>query len=492
MKKGLEMGLPLRLLLVEDSEGDARLLLMELRRNGYEPAFERVETASAMRAALEREPWDAVLSDHKLPRFSSTAALEVLQELSLDLPFIIVSGVIGEETAVPAMKAGAHDYILKDNLARLVPGIERELREAEVRRKRREAEEALEARAQQQAAIAELGQQALGSTNLSALFDESVAIVAQVLDTGHAKVLELLPGGDVLLLRAGVGWKQGLVGRATVDTGTDSQAGWTLLSNEPVIVEDLERETRFKGPPLLRDHGIVSGMSVIIQGRERPLGVLGVHTRRRRTFTRDDIHFLQAAAHVLATAIERKDAEDALRNSEARKSAILTAAPDGIITFDEKGVVDSFNPAAEAMLHLPAHEVIGRDVGVLLDEPDAKKFRTYFRWYLETGDAQLFDLSRELTGRRKDGGAFPMDMTVSETRIEGRRLFTGIIRDLTDQRAMEAQLFKAQKMEITGIIARGTAHDFGNLLATIQGNLFLALNSMRPRDPGFQYISRLG
>jgi PAS domain S-box-containing protein len=135
------MSVPLRILIVEDSENDALLLLRELRRGGYKPDNERVDTAADMEAALEKRDWDLVISDHSMPSFSSSAALEILQRKGLDLPFIIVSGQIGEDAAVAAMKAGAHDYIMKDNLARLNTAIERELREAEVRRERRQAEE---------------------------------------------------------------------------------------------------------------------------------------------------------------------------------------------------------------------------------------------------------------------------------------------------------------------------------------------------------------
>ena len=116
--------------------------------------------------------------------------------------------------------------------------------------------------------------------------------------------------GDALLLRAGVGWKDGYVGRATVGAGLNSQAGYTLLSSEPVVVEDLSAETRFNGPPLLHEHEVVSGMSVIINDHHRPFGVLGAHTTKRRRFTRDDVNFLQAVANVLAEAIQRRQAEE--------------------------------------------------------------------------------------------------------------------------------------------------------------------------------------
>ncbi|MEW5790515.1 MAG: putative bifunctional diguanylate cyclase/phosphodiesterase [Pseudomonadota bacterium] len=140
------MSKPLRVLVVEDSEDDTALILRELRRGGYVPDAERVDTMEAMRDVLARREWDVIITDFNLPRFSAIAALELLKASGQDLPFLIVSGTIGEDLAVAAMKAGAHDYLKKDNLARLVPAIERELREAEERRARRQAEEALRER----------------------------------------------------------------------------------------------------------------------------------------------------------------------------------------------------------------------------------------------------------------------------------------------------------------------------------------------------------
>jgi two-component system, cell cycle sensor histidine kinase and response regulator CckA len=133
----------LRILIVEDSEDDLLLLLRELRRGDYTLDYVRVETAVEMQAALDRQKWDIVIADYTLPRFSAPAALELLQHQHQDLPFIIVSGTIGEEAAVAAMRAGAHDYLLKDNLARLLPAVARELREAQERQKRLDAEQAL-------------------------------------------------------------------------------------------------------------------------------------------------------------------------------------------------------------------------------------------------------------------------------------------------------------------------------------------------------------
>jgi diguanylate cyclase (GGDEF)-like protein len=134
---------PLRVLLVEDSENDALLLLRVLRRGGFEPQFERVETPDAMSAALGAQTWDVVISDDTMPHFSGLSALWVLKQSALDIPFILVSGTIGEEGAVEAMKAGAHDYVMKGHLQRLVTAIERELREADIRRNSNRVEEKL-------------------------------------------------------------------------------------------------------------------------------------------------------------------------------------------------------------------------------------------------------------------------------------------------------------------------------------------------------------
>jgi len=134
------MSIPLRVLIVEDSEDDAILLIRELKRGGYEVTFERVETLEDMNLALETQDWDIVLSDYSMPHFSMSAALTLVKEKKLDIPFVIVSGAIGEEAAVSAMRAGAHDYVIKGNMARLIPVIERELREAEMRREHRQME----------------------------------------------------------------------------------------------------------------------------------------------------------------------------------------------------------------------------------------------------------------------------------------------------------------------------------------------------------------
>ncbi len=164
----------------------------------------------------------------------------------------------------------------------------------------------LRRRVHQQECIAGLGQLAMGDITEQGLLDAACETIAEALDVGYCKILELTPGGEDLLLRAGTGWKPGLVGTTRVGFEAGSQAGFTLRSGAPVVVADLNEETRFSSPTLLHDHAIVSGLSVIIAGDDgRAYGVLGAHTPYRRQFTQPDIDFMLASANIVANAMQR-------------------------------------------------------------------------------------------------------------------------------------------------------------------------------------------
>lgn len=196
---------------------------------------------------------------------------------------------------------------------------------------RKQAENQLKIRERQQAAIAELGQEALATDDLEALMQRAVNVVAEILAVEYTKILELLPDRRELLLKVGIGWTPGLVGTATVGTERESQAGYTLYSDEPAIVRDLSTETRFNGPELLHQHQVVSGVSVTIGLHDRPYGVFGIHTRQYREFSEDDVHFLQAIAHILGAAIDRQQTQAALERSDRLYRTIAEHFPNGAI-----------------------------------------------------------------------------------------------------------------------------------------------------------------
>jgi PAS domain S-box-containing protein len=308
-------------------------------------------------------------------------------------------------------------------------------------------EETLRVRARQQEAIAKLGELAVREHDLDRVFAHATATIAGTLEIEYSKVLELRPGGADLLLRAGIGWQDGLIGKATVAAGQCSQAGYTLLSDVPVVVPDLREERRFTGPPLLADHGVVSGMSCVIRDSDgAQWGVLGAHSTRRVAFSQHDVNFLLGVANILGDAIRRRRAEHALRESEARLRAVFDSAVDAIVVIDDCGLVCSVNPATERLFGYAASEMVGQDVKMLMPEPYVDEHDGYLRRYLDTAERRIIGIGREVRGRRKGGSTFPMHLSVSEYQMGGKRHFAGILHDLTARRQAEGESLRQQTL----------------------------------------------
>ena len=211
--------------------------------------------------------------------------------------------------------------------------------------KSREFQQSIDDHIHRQALIAKFSMESITEKNIDVLFQKATSLLSEILDVEYTKILEILPDKKFLKLRAGVGWLEGLVGCATVENNKNSQAGFTLLTTAPVIVENLKTETRFCAPKLLADHDVISGMSVIIQGKNTPFGILGIHTKKYQIFSKDDINFLQSIANVLAGVIVRDSTEKELRESE-EKYRMLTEQSllgtlilaNGQIIFANKGI----------------------------------------------------------------------------------------------------------------------------------------------------------
>lgn len=172
-------------------------------------------------------------------------------------------------------------------------------------------------------ALAEFSGHALRTDDLDGLLHEAMELISQALEVEFVKVLELLPGGETMLVRAGVNWQPGVVGRTTFSAHDHSPGGYALQTDEPVISNDIAAETRFEIPQVLRDHGIKSMVNVVIRGEGDPWGVLEVDAPQHRSFDQDDISFLQNYANLLASAIDRLDRERSLTEAAARNEILL-------------------------------------------------------------------------------------------------------------------------------------------------------------------------
>ncbi|HEY8368050.1 MAG TPA: PAS domain S-box protein [Thermodesulfobacteriota bacterium] len=310
---------------------------------------------------------------------------------------------------------------------------------------RRQAEESLALHARQQAVVAEIGQRALAGGDLEALMTHAAAQVADTLGTRYAGVLTLEAGGDRLRLVAGVGWRAGLVGSATVPAGPGSYGGVVLAAPGPVLVNDLAAETRFPAPSLLVEHGAVSGVSVAIPGDSSPVGLLAAHATDGRRFSEDDAHFVQSVANVLASAIARAAAERALRESEARFAGIVDSAMDAIITIDEAQRITVFNRAAEATFRCRAADVIGQPLDLLIPERYRAPHREHVRRFGETGvTSRSMRSPGLLVARRMDGEEFPIEATISQMEVGGQRLYSVILRDISERKRAEEALRQSE------------------------------------------------
>ncbi len=381
---------------------------------------------------------DAVLLCVPVPLQTATdvATLGVLVA-GCTVPVVVVAEVVGEAARQALCLGGVADVLdtaaatTHDELADV---LERALAEwsqhkpIDVAQARLTA--TLTARVVQQRAVAEFGHFALSHFSLAETLDESVRVVSQVLGVELATVMELEPQGTQLFMRAGTGWRAGTLGRPVVQAQA-SQAGYTLRREAPVIVEDLRTETRFRPSPLLREHGIVSGISCIIRSPEpaRPYGVLGAHTQLKRRFTHDDVNFLQAVGNIVADAVLREQVAQQHQDSEARLRAVIDAAVDGIVVFDEAGSVEMVNPAAERIFGLERGTMVGMRIGECVPELEPHRDP-------ENGGLALGDVGEVIAHKHGDGD-FPLEFAVSEATLGTRRVYVCIVRDISERKRAE-------------------------------------------------------
>jgi len=309
------------------------------------------------------------------------------------------------------------------------------------------AEKNLLNRTFQQTVVAALGQFALTNSDLDALLNQTVMLVAQTLGVEYSAVFEQLLAGS-LRLQAGVGWKPEYNRQTSLPGNEDSPIVSALKSGDPVVIADLKAETRISASPFLAEHGVVSGITVAIPTHDRPYGMLGIYSTHGRKFNSDEVQFLMAAATAVGLAVERKRADAELQ----KLAAFVQLNPDAAMELNENGTITYFNEAAQQL----AASVQRNQPGEILP-PDIDRI---IRECLASGQSKVRQ-EIKMEGRTFSWSVHPvLPSNVVHCYIE----------DITERLSLEAQLRQAQKMESIGQLAAGVAHDFNNMLTIIQGH----------------------
>lgn len=479
------MAVALRVLLIEDSENDALLLVRQLRGAGYDVVSERVDTPEAMRAALERQSWDLLISDYNMPQFSGTAALALHQERGLDVPFIFVSGTIGEDVAVAAMRAGASDYVMKGKPQRLVPAIERELRDAANRRERRRAQEIIVERTRLAELSADIGIALTGEASLPVALGRCATAVIRHLDALCACVWTINDTRDTLELQAGVGLPVGGANGYARVPMDQLPIGVVARHGQPFFSRSAY-DLRIAARAWAKQAGIGALAAVPLLVERRVVGVLGVFSREPLVaFVRDA---LGAIADQLAVGIERLRASHELQQAEERFSKVFRLSPVAIAisTLDEDRYVDA-NDAFLALIDGPREEVVGRTAQELGVWADPAQWANVVDGLRRDGTAS----NVELAIRTKQGVLCSVLASFERIELGGRPCLLSLVHDMSGRKLLEEQLRQAQKMEAVGRLAGGVAHDFNNLLSVITGYCDLLLRPLPPEAPGRAQIEEM-
>jgi len=436
----------LRVLIVEDSENDARLIHRQLTTAGYEVVLRRVETEAELRAALTDDSWQLVLCDYHLPRLNAIRALEIVQATGLDLPVIVVSGQIGEEAAVDLMRRGAHDYLLKDKMARFIPVVQRELHEAEERSRHRQSE-----------------------------FDRSRAERAlRESEARYRSVVSALAEGIVLVDRSGLivacndsaAHIVGLPKEQLLVSSLD-QSLWRLYHEDGTPIPDADRPLRVclsTGQPL----------DAMVMGMQRADGTrlwISAHVRP----CLHDTNGLPALVAMSFSDITAHRAAEARIREQAR---LIDLARDAIVAYDLDGTIRFWNQGAERMYGWNAEAAVGQNALQLFAPMFPPEWEKFCQTVVEKNAWE-----GERRQQTKDGREIIVYIRVSLVRDTEQRppAFLMFGTDITEKKQLEEQFLRAQRLESIGTLAGGVAHDLNNVLSPIV--LAIPIVRMRVADP---------
>jgi PAS domain S-box-containing protein len=469
-------GDPLSVLLVEDSPSDAELIVRELRKTGRALTVERVEDAPAMREAFDRAWWDVVISDWSLPTFGALDALALVKERELDVPFIIVSGTVGDETAIEAMRLGAHDYVLKDRLARLVPAVERELRESQLRADRRNTQHALRESERSYRRIVETTNQGILVIDAAGRTTFANARLASMLGFEHHELLGISPLdlADPAMrndMETSIGRTDAVQSERKLRR-KDGSALWVLLEATPIYGANGRYEGAF---------------AMLMDITQRKAAEDALFERSR---------IAEVTAEVGMALAQDDPLADSLARCTRAMVTYLDAAFAGVWLHDAQGDVLDLQASAGLPAQVEVQRIAVASIAGSLGQP-------YFTnevasvpplssrpWVGPEGLVAFARLPLIVANHLIGVVAMFARRPLSEAVQKGLgsladALAVGIQRRVaeSDGRLLEAQLRQAQKLEAVGRLAGGVAHDMNNMLAVVLAYSDSVAASLAPDDP---------
>ena len=336
----------------------------------------------------------------------------------------------------------------------------------------------------QQSALAELSQLALQTNEVSALLDNSLGLIAEILQLRFCEILEFQSAKNQFLLSAGIGWKTGNVGHTVFPLVREYQSGYTFLTLRRVVVEDYESESPFTPSPLLAAHNIRSGVTVHIPGHDAPFGVLGAYSAAKRSFSADEISFLRSVANIVGTMMQRRNSEESVRRSEMYFRGLLESAPDGMAIIDSEGRLELVNRETERLFGYERAELIGKKIETLVPERYRKYHVGHRKDFIDDPRVRPMGVGLELFGLRKDGSEFPVEISLSPMHTQQGTVVTAAIRDVSERKKAEAEIKKlnaqleealrrSERLAATGRLSASLAHEINNPLSSLSDILFV-------------------
>ena len=435
----------IHVLLLEDDSADAELIQANIEAAGLMCQITCTKTRGEFEEALRQGGYDIILADFKLPMYDGMSALRLARELHPDIPFIFVSGTMGEDAVIEGLTEGATDYVLKQRISRLASAIPRALHESENKRERHRIEDEL------RSSEARFRTFVNHAADAFFLHDEA----GNILDVNHQACESLGYSREELMGMTPYNFD------AITDPTFLDQMEARLNTGEVIAFDTVHR----------RKDGSVFPVEV-----------------RVRPFWQGQRRFAVSLARDIT---ERKQAEHALRKSEARLNGIIVSAMDAIIVINKLQKIVLFNPTAERVFGYTAEEVIGRPLTRLMPKRFHQQHEKLVNAFGQANVTNRQMGQNVLYGLRKDGHEFPIEVSISQSSVNGEQYFTAILRDITKHLELEGQLIQTQKMEAIGLLAGGIAHDFNNLLTPIMMSADLAMMKLSNENLVYEQLQQI-